>query len=604
MRDTLRIADGGPVRHGRSPARCEAEPVTTPDRGPTTPHTTTPHTTSPPGALSPGTTEPGATAPGATAPVITAPGTTTPRTAVPARRVTPAALLRTLLVVSILAALVTTLVVTLRGNAFHRDPEELSYQYGACWLLFGGAAWSLRLVPARAVTALVLAGGLAVAVTGLVSPPTTSTDSYRYVWDGRVQSAGISPYDHAPADPALAALRDPWLFPVGARACAGPERPHVTAAGEPGGTHCTRINRPRVHTIYPPVAELYFTAVHAVSPDGARHKPLQTGGVLLSCGVTLLLLRALRRSGRDPRTAAYWAWCPAVPIEAVNNAHVDVLGVLCAVAALGAPVLGRGRGRAVRAGLLIGAATAVKLLPAVLLPGALSGVRRPRQAAAVLLPWAALLVLVYLPYVLLSHSSVLGYLSGYAHEEGYDSGDVSGEERYAVLRLLLPSSWAPAAVVLVLAVLVAYVLRRGDPLRPWRGALLVTGGAFLLLTPGYPWYALLVVALVALDGRWEWLGISLAGSAAYITARTVPGPDSIAATAYTLAACAVLAGALLRLAATRRGRGRGPAGIMAAGPAGSVGTARATEPKDPAKGTHPDGSLRRLLHVHRQQRGA
>ena len=35
--------------------------------------------------------------------------------------------------------------------------------------------------------------------------PFLSSDIYRYVWDGRVQAAGINPYAYVPADAALAA---------------------------------------------------------------------------------------------------------------------------------------------------------------------------------------------------------------------------------------------------------------------------------------------------------------------------------------------------------------------------------------------------------------
>lgn len=38
--------------------------------------------------------------------------------------------------------------------------------------------------------------------------------------------------------------------------------------------------------------------------------------------------------------------------------------------------------------------------------------------------------------------------------------------------------------------------------------------------PGYSWYALLLIALVALDGHWELLGIPLAGAAVYILVPT------------------------------------------------------------------------------------
>ncbi|WP_078848782.1 glycosyltransferase 87 family protein [Streptomyces sp. NRRL F-4428] len=435
---------------------------------------------------------------------------------------------------ALLAALTAALAATVRHDGYFTDPAGLSWRYAACWALFGASAWTLRRAPARHVAALVLAGGIAVAATGLTAAPGTSTDSFRYAWDGRVQAAGISPYDHAPTDTALAGLRDGWLFPP-REDCARPELSSL-----PGGG-CTRINRPQVHTVYPPAGEAYFLLVHALSPDGVRHKALQTGGAVLAVATTLVLLRVLRRRG-DPRNAAWWAWCPAVAVEAVNNAHADALAVLLSVAALALTVRHRAAG-----GALLGLATAAKLLPAVLLPGALSGVRRPRDFAATLLPAAAVLAALYLPYILLSDSSVLGYLGGYAEEEGYQ--DAASGNRYALLRLVLPDSWAVPAVLAGTAAAGLYAIRRGDPERPWSAALLVTGTVFLLTTPGYSWYALLLIALVALDGRWEWLGVAVAGAAAYLTSRALPGAGTVM---YAVALVAVLAGHAIR---TRRANG-------------------------------------------------
>ncbi|MCX5127985.1 glycosyltransferase family 87 protein [Streptomyces sp. NBC_00347] len=451
---------------------------------------------------------------------------------------------RTLLTVLLLAALTAVLVPAVREEGYFADPARLTWWYAAAWTLFGTAAWSLRRVPERYVVPLVLAGALAVCAAGLAGPPLTSTDSFRYAWDGRVQAAGISPYDHAPADPALRTLRDDWLFPRGAAACAGPDRVGI----EPGV--CTRINRPAVHTVYPPVAEGWFGLVHALSPAGVRHKALQTGGALLALAVTGALLLVQRRRGARPRTAAYWAWCPAVAVEAVNNAHVDVLAVLLSVAALGVVVRRRAPG-----GALFGLAIAAKLLPAVLLPGALAGIRRWRDAAALLLPAAAVVGLAYLPYVLASRASVFGYLGGYAEEEGYEDPGAGG--RYALLRLVLPDSWSVPAVAVGMLTVTAYVWRRGDPRQPWSAALLVTGTAFLLMTPGYSWYALLLIALVALDGRAEWLGVAVAGAAAYVSVRALGG--ATIPVAYGLAGAAVLVGWVLRRrAAARGGRGVAP----------------------------------------------
>lgn len=424
----------------------------------------------------------------------------------------------------LLTALTALLVALLHGNA---RGAVLLAGYAGAWVLFAAAVVALRRVPGRSVLPLLVTGAIAVTATGLTAAPTTSTDSYRYAWDGRVQASGFSPYDHAPDDPALLELRDVWLFPDAA-ACARSE-PDLAPLDD---GLCTRINRPTVHTIYPPTAEAWFLLVHAVSPDGVRHKTLQTAAALLALAVTALLVVITRRRG-DPHRVALWAWCPAVPVEAVNNAHVDILAVLLSVAALA--VVARHR---VAGGVLLGLAVAAKMLPALLVPGALSGAKRPRAVLAVLLPAVATVGALYLPYVLLSRESVFGYLSGYAREEGYDEAAASG--RYALLRLVLPDAWAVPAVVLVMVAVALTVWSRGDPERPWSGALVTTGTAFLLLTPGYSWYALLLVALVALDGRWEWLGVALAGATAYLA--TPLAGQGTATTAYGIAAAAVCAG--------------------------------------------------------------
>ncbi|NRQ39038.1 hypothetical protein HII36_45540 [Nonomuraea sp. NN258] len=129
-------------------------------------------------------------------------------------------------------------------------------------------------------------------------------------------------------------------------------------------------------------------------------------------------------------------------------------------------------------------------------------------------------VAAYLPYVLGSRGSVLGYLSGYLTEEGYD--EAGARDRYVLLRLLLPDAWALPATVVALAAVLVHVLRNGDQDRRERGALLLTGAAFLLLTPGYPWYALLPVALAALAGQPEWLGVAAAGAVVYLGGPATP----------------------------------------------------------------------------------
>ncbi|MFI9270924.1 glycosyltransferase 87 family protein [Kitasatospora sp. NPDC052896] len=436
---------------------------------------------------------------------------------------------------ALLAALTAALALTFTrgGTLGHRDP--LYGWYAVDLALFAAAVLALRRAPGRHVTALVLAGGVAVALSGLLVPPRTSDDAYRYLWDGRVQAAGISPYAYPPDAPRLAGLRAeaPALFPPHGPCVGWDER--IAAPG-----FCSHVNRPNVVTIYPPVAEVWFLGLHLVE-HGHGVRAAQAGGALLAVATTALLLLVLPAERR--RRAALWAWFPGTAVWAVNDAHVDTLGALLTVAGLALAV----RGRRVAAGAALGGAAAVKLIPALAWPGALSGVlaRRPRWRD-LLLPGAAVAVFVlsYLPYLLLSGRKVVGFLPGYLRQEGYDQGDV---QRFGLLRLVLPDSAAAVGAVLAVLVAVLWVLRYGDPARPWRGALLVTGTALLALTPGYPWYGLLLVALVALDGRWEWLAVPAAAEVVYLAGTRTEQP------AYAAALVLVLVGAAVRWRLTRRG---------------------------------------------------
>jgi hypothetical protein len=101
-------------------------------------------------------------------------------------------------------------------------------------------------------------------------------------------------------------------------------------------------------------------------------------------------------------------------------------------------------------------------------------------------------------------SRVIGFLPGYLHQEGYADGT-----RFLLLSTAFPGKWAFLAAFAVLATVALAVLRHGDPDQPWRGALVMTGVALAVATPPFPWYAMLLVMLVAFDGRVEWLSFAM-----------------------------------------------------------------------------------------------
>lgn len=337
---------------------------------------------------------------------------------------------------------------------------------------------------------LVVGGGVVLQLIALTQQPLTSDDDFRYIWDGRVQFAGIDPYRYAPSAPQLARLHDSLLF-------GSPSHCHLIASG------CTAINRPTVHSVYPPVGQLLFDTVHVLSwgGRGGRH-PFQIAAAIGAVAVTVVLVRWLRRTGRPLWLAGIWAWSPVVVSEFGNNAHIDWAAVLLALVALHAAATRRPG----LAGALIGAAIAIKVYPILVLPALLR--HRPRR---VLASAGAVIVLGYLPHVAAVGWRAIGYLPGYLHEEGY-----SGGNRLLLLHAFLPGVFAvPLAVLLAVAV-AWWAYRNADPRHPERTAAHLAGAALLIASPNYGWYATLLIALIVISERWEWLPVALAPTFTYL----------------------------------------------------------------------------------------
>ncbi|MGH3744538.1 MAG: glycosyltransferase 87 family protein [Mycobacteriales bacterium] len=386
------------------------------------------------------------------------------------------------------------------------------------------AAAALQRAPRRAAVAVI--GVAAVLLPVLASTPRSplSDDLYRYALDGQVQAAGIDPYGYAPLAPQLEQLRTPWLYPSDA-GCRN-------LGYEP---RCTRVNRPLDHTIYPPVAELFFLGEHAVGLAHLEDRGYQLAGLAVVLALLAIMLALLRSSGRDPRLAAWWVLAPFGALALVADAHVDGLAIVLSLAA----VLVARRGHAVWAVVLVALAAMVKLYPGLLLFAFLD-LRRPRQTAGQVAAFVGVCVASYLPHVLAVGTKVLGYLPGYLQEEHYDAGT-----RYLLLGIVHITGAAATALVAVgmLATIAVVLWRRPEPLT---GCLWLYAALFLLATPAQPWYLASLAVVAVCAARPEWIAVATAAYPLYFANRIDHDPVRDGEIAYGAAVLIVVAVTLWR----------------------------------------------------------
>jgi len=314
-------------------------------------------------------------------------------------------------------------------------------------ILIGGALFRLILVP--------------------LDPPRLSTDIYRYIWDGRLQGAGINPYLYLPVDPRLAGLRDDSIY--------------------------VHINRKEyAHTLYPPVGQIFYFIVTRVTQSIPGFK----GALVLVDLVTLGLVAAtLRAIGQPAERVIVYAWHPLPIFEFGGSGHIDAL-MICFIALA---LFARAHQKFGIAGFALGAATLIKFFPVILLPAIYR-----RWDKKLPIAFTITLVVCYLPYALGAGAGVLGFLPQYAKEEGLQSGT-----RYYLLDLIdyildwcgvvhdLPPAVFTSMALAGLGAIAIWAFYRQPPFGrknsetqgQWIFSAFVLAVAFsTLLSSYYPWY--------------------------------------------------------------------------------------------------------------------
>jgi hypothetical protein len=352
--------------------------------------------------------------------------------------------------------------------------QAVLYLAAGGWVLRNGAALDRK-------PALILVLGVALLARAMLLPmPPVSTDVYRYVWDGRVQSAGINPYRYMPANPALTALRDEEVY--------------------------SRINRvDTAVTIYPPMAQIVFLAA---SKLGDSVIAMKASMVAFEALAVFALLRLLNAGGQSRARILFYAWHPLPLFEFAGSGHVDAIAIGLMLAAM----LAANTKRPFLSGMLLAAGAAAKYVPAVMGPALYW-----RWDWRMPVGFGLALLLLYLPYLGVG-CGILGFLPGYVQEEGIAG---SGIFWVSLMQRLTSAqgNLTTAYFVLVALVLAGLGLRallrhRPDRISPGlAGALLL---AFTLsVTPHYAWYFSWLIPLLCLRPSFAVLWLTLAAPALY-----------------------------------------------------------------------------------------
>ncbi|WP_353071642.1 glycosyltransferase 87 family protein [Tunturiibacter gelidoferens] len=375
----------------------------------------------------------------------------------------------------------------------------------SCILYLGAALIVLTQPVDRFTFPIIVTVAIACRLVALLGPPFLSSDVYRYVWDGVVQHAHISPYRYVPGDAVLAFLREPFQSVF------------------------DKINRrDYAHTIYPPAAQALFYLITWISPTIIFMKSVMVlfEGITMYALVTLLHSLGFRRE----QTLLY-AWCPMLVWEIAGSGHLDSV----AMAFIGLALLARFRKHPVLTGIFLGVAILLKLYPLVLLPALY-------RRGDFKMP-AAVATVVAVGYAAYSNVGLLvfGFLGGYVKEEGLATGS-----RYFLLELAqqipgLHGLSTAAYIVFCAAVFAGIVWRCGqiagrdgsNRKKPFASdgvagflppAFALASALMFLFSPHYAWYILWLIPFFSLMPNLPILTYVLGFFYLYTTDLAEPGP--------------------------------------------------------------------------------
>ncbi|KLU07506.1 hypothetical protein RISK_000584 [Rhodopirellula islandica] len=273
----------------------------------------------------------------------------------------------------------------------------------ACYLGAIRIAWRPQSDPRT--LQLIIGSAIVFRVVMLFSLPIQEVDIYRYLWDGAVSTAGVSPFRYSPQQVRLTESSPQEENALRRLAEMREEDPAIAEI-------LHRVHFSELPTIYPPTSQAVFAAANLTTPSSSslltRLFVMKAWFIGFDLATLLVVIALLRQLALPTGLCVIYAWCPLLLKEVANSGHLDAIAVFLttlsvymfvrclgcqAVPESGRRLIDPGRlSYAVLAGVVLAFAVGAKLYPIVLAPLILLALVRRRGWRFTLVPAATFII--------------------------------------------------------------------------------------------------------------------------------------------------------------------------------------------------------------------
>jgi hypothetical protein len=311
--------------------------------------------------------------------------------------------------------------------------------------------------------------------------PSLSDDFYRFIWDGRLWSAGYHPFLELPSvyvQQGIAGV-DKELF--------------------------SKLNSPEYFTIYPPVSQFVFWVSVKISPQSILGSVIVMRAILLlaEAGSVFIMYKLLKKLSLSSAGILLYALNPLVIIELTGNLHFEGLVIFFVLLSVHLLLSNQWLASAFSIALAIGS----KLVPAIFLPVLFSrlGVKQSLTygVAAMLVLWICFLPLLTIDVIRSMSESIGLYFNRFEFNASlYYLVREFGFWKYGY-NIIQTVGWKLGLTASILILLLSFRggLNWGPRLQQSTFSVLITDWMwilsiyFLFTTILHPWYITTLVAL-------------------------------------------------------------------------------------------------------------